>query len=145
MRPSAVPAPYSPLVLIVDDTNFVRELYAKMLSTSGYRTVVAKGGVEALALLAKQEVDLVLLDYTMPQMNGVEVLLRMRQNPKTAKVPVIILTASDLREHEKLGMMAGADDYITKPVPRGALLERIGRILEARRGSVPKASGMPAP
>ena len=118
-----------PLVLIVDDNpdnlNVVGEL---LLPRHAVR--VANGGMRALELarLAPQP-DLILLDVMMPGIDGFEVLRRLRSDPATADIPVVLLTALDSDEDEERGLALGAADYLTKPVRPGVLLARLARLL----------------
>lgn len=93
-----------------------------------YKVTTVKSGKEALDCLNTAMIDLVLLDIRMNEMDGYEVMKRMKSNPKTAGIPIILLTADTDQESEKRGMELGAADYIRKPVEPQILLDRIEAI-----------------
>lgn len=119
-------------IVVVDDTTSNRQLYSKLLTLAGYQVRCAATGSESLRLIAEEKPDLVLLDYMMPGMNGVEVLQHLRSGSATRDVPVIILTASVSTEDIGNALGSGANDYISKPVDSRILLTRIRSIIRAR-------------
>jgi adenylate cyclase len=122
----------STTVLVVDDQPQNRRLLQAVLEPHGYRVLPAASGAEALEVLPGAEVDLVLLDILMPGMDGYEVCRRIRANPDTAYLPVIMITASG--EQQKLSAIeAGADDFVTKPFHQGELLARIASLARVKR------------
>jgi class 3 adenylate cyclase len=119
-----------PRVLVVDDTEDNLFLMTALLEDD-YEPLVASSGKEALAIAMSQAPpDLILLDIMMPEMDGYEVLRRIRQHPPTAIIPVIFLTALSTVEEEQLGLDLGAVDYITKPISPPLLLARVHSHLE---------------
>lgn len=102
-------------ILVVEDDSDALDLLIRMLETFGHRPSGAKSAKEALALLEKQEFDLAMLDIMMPEVNGYELLALMKENAKTAKIPVIMVTAKDQGSDMLEGYNHGADYYITKP------------------------------
>lgn len=117
-------------VLVVDDTEDNLFLMTALLEDK-YQPMVASSGKEALAIIMSQTPpDLILLDIMMPEMDGYEVLRRIRQHPPTAIIPVIFLTALSTVEEEQLGLDLGAVDYITKPISPPLLLARVQSHLE---------------
>ncbi|MHB1447454.1 MAG: EAL domain-containing protein [Acidimicrobiales bacterium] len=114
-----------PRVLVVDDDDSVRRLLATLISTGGYRVVEAADGPTALKSLGGEEIDLVLLDLGIPGMSGLEVLRRIRSDPDTAQLPVIIVTGADQLDDRVSGLDSGASDYITKPFEPEELLARV--------------------
>ena len=119
-----------PRVLVVDDTEDNLFLLTALLEDN-YEPMVASSGKEALAIIMSQAPpDLILLDIMMPEMDGYEVLRRIRQHPPTAIIPVIFLTALSTVEEEQLGLDLGAVDYITKPISPPLLLARVHSHLE---------------
>jgi len=113
-------------VLIVDDLPRNLQVLALLLDKAGYRVSMALGGAQALAMIAQDLPDLVLLDVMMPDMDGLEVCRRLKADPTTADVPVIFLTArAELQDLEE-GFRIGAVDYVTKPFRGGELLARVG-------------------
>ncbi|MCY1166622.1 Adenylate cyclase 2 [compost metagenome] len=117
-------------VLVVDDTEDNLFLMTGLLEDK-YELLLASSGKEALAIIMSQaQPDLILLDIMMPEMDGYEVLRRIRQHPPTATIPVIFLTALSTIEEEQLGLDLGAVDYITKPISPPLLLARVQSHLE---------------
>jgi signal transduction histidine kinase len=121
-----------PCVLIVDDERRNSELLKVMLVPEGYAILTASSGEDALALLADQPPDLILLDVMMPGMDGYQVATRIKQNPATNNIPVIMLTALDDRNARMLGLNAGAEDFLTKPVDRAELCVRVRNLLRLK-------------
>ena len=119
-------------VLAVDDQLLNLRLLDAVLSPRGYRVVPAASGQEALAWLRETRPDLVLLDVMMPGIDGYEVCRRIRRDPETAFLPVVMITASG--EQEKLhAIEAGADDFINKPFHQGELLARVASLARIKR------------
>src|SRR6266550_3671799 len=112
-------------VLIVDDKPQNRELLEIMLRPEGFVLLTAASGKEALAMVAEAPPDLILLDVMMPGMNGYEVVGKMKSDPVTKNIAVIMLTALDDRDARMLGLNAGAEDFLTKPVDRAELVVRV--------------------
>jgi DNA-binding NtrC family response regulator len=124
-EPRNAAGPRPPRILIVDDEPFNVDLLEQQLADQGYVTCTAADGAQALERLAADEPDLVLLDWMMPGMSGIEVLERMRAEPRWRGVPVIMLTARGSLEDKVQGLDAGANDYVTKPVDETELWARI--------------------
>ncbi len=130
-----------PRILLVDDDPKAIKLMGYILHKEGYEVVPALSGKEALELLDRERIDLVILDIMMPEMDGYEVCRRIRANPATAKIPVIMLTAKAMPEDRIAGYEAGADHYITKPVLPAELVATVKALLartavEVTRGKV---------
>jgi signal transduction histidine kinase len=119
-------------VLIVDDERRNAELLKVLLLPEGYELLTATSGEDALALLVDQQPDLILLDVMMPGMDGYQVATRIKQNPATNNIPVIMLTALDDRNARMLGLNAGAEDFLTKPVDRAELCVRVRNLLRLK-------------
>ncbi len=124
------------LVLVVDDEADLADLIAFNLSKSGYRAQVARDGRAALQRIAAEVPDLVVLDLMLPGLSGTEVASRLRTDPATAKLPIIMLTAKADEVDQLVGLALGADDYITKPFSMKVLLARIDAVLR-RAGEGP--------
>ena len=103
------------MILVVDDEPSVREVLKRLLKQEGYDVVLASNGKEALEVIKNDPPDMVLLDLMMPEMGGMAVCRRIRENPATRLMPVIMITAKGEVADEIKGLQRGADDYIAKP------------------------------
>jgi CheY-like chemotaxis protein len=112
-------------ILLVDDTQTVLMMVSMMLSDEGFQVTEAHDGQEALDLVDSLKPDLVLLDIIMPRLNGVETCRRLKENPKTKDIPVIMMTTKGEPEKVEECFMAGCNDYITKPVDKLELISKI--------------------
>ncbi len=115
--------------MVVDDNPDMVTIVKTILEIKGYGVQSAYNGLEVFNLLQEQKSDLILLDIMMPQMNGLAVLTRLKENPDTASIPVILLSAKVLDEDIRVGYKLGADEYITKPFTRTQLMTSINRLL----------------
>jgi putative two-component system response regulator len=122
--PDIIEYPKRHTILVVDDSPDIITLMSRLLKDN-YRTQIATSGEKALKLASSDEPDLILLDVVMPGMDGYEVCRRLKEDPKTMKIPIIFLTAKSDTEDEKKGFELGAVDYITKPVSAPIVLARI--------------------
>lgn len=118
-------------VLIVDDEQKNRTLLEIMLEPEGYLLSTADSGDEALAVIERTLPDLVLLDVMMPGMNGYVVAARIKENARTRSVRVLMLSSLDDRNSRTHGMGAGADGFLTKPVDRTELCEKVRVMLRS--------------
>lgn len=118
-------------VLIVDDESIMVSVLQRHVSNAGYESISASNGQEALEKIEKEEPDLVLLDLVMPGMNGFETCRRIRENEKTKKLPVLIITALRGQADSTAAAASGANDFIVKPIDGTDLAKR----LRARLGS----------
>src|ERR1044072_860937 len=112
-------------VLVVDDVPANVKLLEARLSAEYFDVVTAVSGVEALGICERAECDVVLLDVMMPDMDGFEVCRRLKTNPVTHHIPVVMVTALDQSSDRVAGLDAGADDFLTKPVSDVALIARV--------------------
>jgi two-component system cell cycle response regulator len=117
-------------ILSVDDSRTVRIIVRKAFRAFSCDIVEAGNGVEALASIAKEAPALVLLDVTMPTMDGVELLTKLKSDPVLAKIPVVMLTAEGAQDQVKKITELGATDYIVKPFKEDQLIEKVKRIIE---------------
>ena len=121
-----------PLILVVDDLAQNVRLLEAVLTPKGFRVASASSGAEALAVLGSEHPDLVLLDIVMPEMDGYEICRRIRQDPRTAFLPVIMITASG-DEQKIRAIEAGADDFVNKPFDQAELLARVRSLIRVKR------------
>src|ERR1700757_2572799 len=112
-------------ILVVDDVPANVKLLEARLSAEYFDVVTASSGAEALAICARAECDIVLLDIMMPDMDGFEVCRRLKSDPLTHHIPVVMVTALDSPADRVRGLEAGADDFLTKPVSDIVLLTRV--------------------
>lgn len=120
------------LVLTVDDSLTVRKIVAMTLERFGYRVLSASDGMQALARLNEQRPDLILLDITMPRMDGYQVCKTIKQNPYTKQIPVLMLSGKDGFFDKVKGKLAGATDYLTKPFQEDELVKAVEKHIRSR-------------
>src|SRR5258706_12523430 len=104
-----------PKILVADDDLSALKMTTLILQRQGYEVVVARDGAEALELIAASPPDLIILDVMMPRISGYEVCQRLRADPTTADIPIIMFTAKSLTADKVTGFEVGAEDYLTKP------------------------------
>jgi len=119
-------------ILIVDDDPLLCNLLRMALGRAGFQTVEVYSGDAALQYLETQTVDVILLDVMMADVNGFDVLRRLKANPNWKAIPVVFLTARVDAISQKTGLDIGAVDYLTKPITPELLIERIQAVLAAR-------------
>jgi DNA-binding response OmpR family regulator len=122
-------------VLIVDDLESNRALLDRRLQKYGYKVLLADSGAEALAMLDRGLPDIILLDYMMPHMNGLDVLAKIRANKETRDLPVIMVTARAEADAVVEALDSGADDYVTKPIDFDVLRARMETHIEKRKSA----------
>lgn len=122
-------------ILIVDDEVYNRQLLEIMLGPEGFLIEMADNGAAALEAIARHPPDLVLLDIMMPGMDGYEVTTRIKSNPATSRVPVILITSRDDQKARTRGLAAGAEEFLTKPVDRAELSLRVRNLLRLAAGA----------
>lgn len=128
-------------ILVVDDEKDIVRLEQTGLKSEGYEVVTASTGREALEKVFFEKPDLILLDVMLPEIDGFEVLKRLRENPETAAIPVIMLTAKSEEADVVKGWKSGADLYITKPFELEELMETVQRILAGDVDNFPPGPG----
>jgi two-component system phosphate regulon response regulator PhoB len=118
-----------PLVLVVEDEAALVTLLRYNLEREGFRVSEARDGEEAMLQIAEQMPDLVILDWMLPLMSGIEVCRQLRRLPETRRLPIVMLTARGEEGDKLRGLDAGADDYITKPFSPSELIARLRAVL----------------
>ena len=126
-------SPRKPVVLVAEDEMPLMTLLRYNLEKEGYRALDASDGEQALMLAAEETPDLVLLDWMMPKVTGIEVCRRLRSRAETRNVPIIMLTARGEESDRVRGLDTGADDYTTKPFSMTELLARIRAVMRRIR------------
>ena len=125
-----------PRILLVEDNEMNRDMLSRRLSRKGYEVSIAVDGQQGLAMAARGGFDLVLLDMSLPEMDGWEVARRLRADPRTRPLPVIALTAHAMAGDREKALEAGCDDYDRKPVDLPRLLGKIEALLGGPPGPV---------
>ena len=123
----------TPYVLVVEDEDALATLLHYNLDKEGYQVGVAGDGEEALTMASERAPDLVILDWMVEGLSGIEVCRRLRRAPETQNVPIIMLTARGEEEDRVRGLETGADDYVTKPFSPRELVARVGAVLRRVR------------
>jgi DNA-binding response OmpR family regulator len=130
-------------IVIVEDERDMADLLATRLRREGYKVDVAEDGVAGLNLVRSEPLpDLALLDIMLPGISGIEIAAKLRDDPRTAGVPIIMLTARSEESDIVVGLKFGADDYMTKPFSMAVLMARIDALL--RRNRLPSTPGKTA-
>ncbi|MDY0038904.1 MAG: response regulator [Desulforhabdus sp.] len=126
-------------ILVVDDNEDSRELVAKVLKQYGYQIILAVDGEDALVKVLSEKPDLILMDRSLPKMNGLEVARRLKSEEATRKIPIVALTAHAMRGDREKALAAGCEGYIPKPINVRTLADQVRSYLEGQGGSL--ASG----
>ncbi|MFH1331174.1 MAG: response regulator [Actinomycetota bacterium] len=121
-------------ILVVDDELNIRNILDFSLGAEGFRVIAASDGEEALALALTEEPDLVILDVMMPHSDGFDICGRLKKDPRTAGIPVILLTAKNSRQDRRRGQEVQADDYITKPFSPRRVIATVQSLLRVPKG-----------
>lgn len=116
-----------PKILLVEDNEMNRDMLSRRLQKKGYEVVMAVDGVQGLDMAATEKPDLILMDMSLPEVDGWEATRRLKSAAETATIPIIALTAHAMAGDRQKALDAGADDYDTKPVELPRLLEKIER------------------
>jgi CheY-like chemotaxis protein len=127
-----------PLILVVDDFEDAQEMYKQYLEFSGYRTATAANGVEAVEKANELSPDLILMDLSLPVMDGWEATRRLKSSDRTRSIPVVALTGHALAGHSERAKEAGCDAFVTKPCLPDALVAEIQRMLDGKSRKKPK-------
>ena len=119
-------------ILLVEDNEMNRDMLSRRLVRNGFEVVIAVDGLEGVNLAASIQPDLILMDLSLPVIDGWEATRRVKANPATAKIPVIALTAHAMAQDKEKALTAGCDDFDTKPVELARLLEKINGLLNKK-------------
>jgi len=117
-------------ILLVEDSEMNRDMLSRRLMRNGFEIVMAVNGQEGLDLASSESPDLILLDMSLPVIDGWEAARRLKADAATAKIPVIALTAHAMVQDKEKALAAGCDDFDTKPVELPRLLEKINSLLQ---------------
>jgi len=120
------PQKSSPLVMVVDDSLTVRKATVRFLQKNGFDIITAKDGQEALDILLKVQPDLILMDIEMPRMDGFDCTKNIRENPRHAHIPIVMITSRTAEKHRQRATMLGANEYLGKPFKEEELLHILG-------------------
>ena len=129
MPPVTTPGTRQPTILIIENEVSNRLLIERVLSTRGYRCISASNGQEALNILDREYVDLILTDLSMPVLDGYRTTQLIRERPEMANVPIVAVTAYALNDESEAAMQIGCNEYLTKPFKPRQLLEVVDRLL----------------
>lgn len=138
INPTPAKEPPPPRVLIADDNPQGAELLEAYLSDSDYELRTAYDGEQTLQAVASWQPDLILLDIMMPRISGFEVCKRLRANPATKDIAVLMITALDQPSDIERAVEAGTDEFLTKPINKNELILRVRSLLRARQGTLYK-------
>jgi two-component system cell cycle response regulator DivK len=127
-----------PKILLVEDNEMNRDMLSRRLVRNGFEVVIAVDGQQGLAMATSESPDVILMDMSLPVMDGWEATRRVKADPATKSIPVIALTANALVEDRERAMAAGCDDFDTKPVELPRLLEKIRTQLTDQGGGAAK-------
>jgi two-component system cell cycle response regulator DivK len=117
-------------ILLVEDNEMNRDMLKRRLERKGFRVAVAVDGRQGLEMAASESPDLILMDMSLPELDGWEAARRLKADPASARIPLIALTAHAMAGDRQKALEAGCDDYDTKPVDLARLLEKIAALLE---------------
>jgi two-component system, OmpR family, phosphate regulon response regulator PhoB len=141
-QPETSKNPVMQRLLVVEDESDIADLLSRVFTREGFQVGVARDGLTALEALRREPPDLVVLDWMLPEMSGIDVLKEMRARPETRMVPVILLTARREEIDRVLGLELGADDYVTKPFSSRELVLRIRGLLKRGERKADPAEGV---
>jgi CheY-like chemotaxis protein len=122
-----------PKILLVEDNEMNRDMPSRRLTRNGFEVVIAVDGQQGVALASSESPDVILMDMSLPLMDGWEATRRVKADPATRAIPIIALTANALVEDREKAMAAGCDDFDTKPVELPRLLEKIKLQLQPKQ------------
>lgn len=121
-----------PRILLVEDNEMNRDMLSRRLQRRGYSVVIAQDGEQGLAMASSESPELILMDISLPRMDGCEVTRRLKADPRTRHIPIIALTAHALVTDRVKAINAGCDDYDTKPVDFARLQEKMNNLIQKK-------------
>lgn len=121
------------LILVVDDEWMNREMMQAYLESEGYEVALAHSGEQALEMLASRLPDLILTDVRMQGLNGYEVCARIKADPVTARIPVLLVTGMEREEDKRKGIAVGAEDFVSKPLDALVMLNRVKTLVRLKQ------------
>ena len=130
------PSTRKPIVLVVDDFADNREMYSEFLTYSGYEVVEARNGREAIEAAIQRTPDIIIMDLSLPVMDGWEATRRLKADERTRQIPVVALTGHALAGHSKGARDAGCDSFLAKPCLPDQLVAEIKRMLESGKANI---------
>jgi CheY-like chemotaxis protein len=119
-------------ILLVEDNEMNRDMLSRRLIRQGYEVLLAYDGVRGIQMAESERPDLVLMDMSLPELDGWEATQRLKADPATCAIPIIALTAHAMAADKEKALAAGCDDYDTKPIELSRLLEKMQRLLHPR-------------
>ncbi|MGD8563536.1 MAG: response regulator [Desulfarculaceae bacterium] len=122
-------------ILLVDDSPTILKMLELGLRQAGYQVITAQDGIDGLEKLKNQPVDLIVSDVNMPRMDGISFIAQVRRQPENSQLPIIVLSTGAEPRDRKMGMNAGADLYLSKPVSQKDLLDSIKDLLSRGKGA----------
>lgn len=117
-------------VVVIDDEPFILMIVEDKLKRAGLDVITLRESVKAIETIKRERPDLVILDWMMPELSGIEICKRIKADPELSQTPVFMLTAKGQEEDEQLGLKSGVDRYITKPFSPRVLLEQVLEVLK---------------
>ena len=127
-------------ILLVEDNEMNRDMLSRRLSRRGFEVLVAENGQSGVMMTASEKPDLVLMDMSLPVMDGWEAARRLKSDPDTSDIPIIALTAHAMASDRERALQAGCDDYDSKPVDMTRLIDKIQHLLGASPGMTPRGA-----
>ena len=127
-------------ILVVEDDPSAQRLIGYTLEREGYQVLVASNGMEGLKKAREEDPELLVLDVMLPGLDGFELCHRLRADPQTAALPILMMSAKAQESHISTGMRVGADDYLTKPADPSEIVRRVANLL-AKRGAALQPKG----
>lgn len=130
-------------ILVVDDSDASRDMFATTLSAKGFRVLQASDGAEGIRLATEEPPDLVLMNVSMPVVNGVDAVEVLKGHPGTEAVPVLVITGHSIPSVRDMAWEAGCDDFLSKPISPKELVEAVERCIGSSMDAADAAAGQP--